>query len=87
MSLIQGTKKMHLKMSAEVDCCKELPYIADKLGIEANSIDPEQTDLIWVHTVCHRFFLNISADKKNRRLLLRLVHQGLKGTAILKATM
>ena len=35
---------MHLKMSsAEVVCCKELPYIADELGIEANSVDQEQT--------------------------------------------
>ena len=31
--------------SAEVVCCKELPKIADKLGIEANSMDSEQT--IW----------------------------------------
>ena len=28
--------------------------------------------LIWVHTVCHRGFLNISADEKSRRLLLTL---------------
>ena len=35
---------MHLKMSsAEVVCCKELPNIADKLGIEANREDPDQT--------------------------------------------
>ena len=35
---------MHLKMlSAEVVCCKELPNIADELGIEANSMDQEQT--------------------------------------------
>ena len=27
-------------------------------------------DLIWVHTVCHRGFLNISTDDKSRRLLL-----------------
>ena len=32
--------------------------------------------LIWVHTVCHRGFLNISADEKSRRLLLRLAHLG-----------
>ena len=35
---------MHLKMSsAEVVCCKLLPNITDKLSIEANSVDPEQT--------------------------------------------
>ena len=35
---------MHLKMSsAEVVCCKLLPGITDKLSIEANSVDPEQT--------------------------------------------
>ena len=35
---------MHLKMlSAEVVCCKQLPNITDKLSIEANSVDPEQT--------------------------------------------
>ena len=44
-------------------------------------MDPEQTaprsSLIWVHTVCHRGFLNNSADEKSRRLLLRLAHLGL----------
>ena len=35
---------MHLKMpSAEVVCCKKLPDITEKLSIEANSIDQEQT--------------------------------------------
>ena len=35
---------MHLKMSsAEVICCKYFPNITDKLSIEANSVDPEQT--------------------------------------------
>ena len=29
--------------SAEVVCCKYLPNITDKLSIEANSVDPEQT--------------------------------------------
>ena len=29
-----------------------------------------RSSLIWVHTVCHRDFLNISADEKSRRLLL-----------------
>ena len=41
-------------------------------------MDPEQTapigSLIWVHTVCRRGYLNISADEKSRRLLLRLAH-------------
>ena len=31
------------KLSAEVVCCKSLPYITDELSIEANSMDPEQT--------------------------------------------
>ena len=35
------------------------------------------SSLIWVYTVCHRGFLNISADEKNRRLLLRLTHSRL----------
>ena len=64
----QGAKKkMLLKIL--------LPNITDELSMEANSVDPEQTaprsSLIWVHTVCHRGFLNISADKESRRLLLR----------------
>ena len=25
--------------------------------------------MIWVHTVCHKGFLNISADEKSRRLV------------------
>ena len=29
--------------SAEVVCCQKLPKITDKLSIEANSMDPEQT--------------------------------------------
>ena len=34
---------MHLKLSsAEVVCCKKLPYITDELSSEANSVDPEQ---------------------------------------------
>ena len=37
-------RKMHLKMSsAEGVCCKKLPNITDQLGIEGNSVDPEQT--------------------------------------------
>ena len=31
--------------SAEVVCCKWLPSITVKLSIEANSVDPEQSDL------------------------------------------
>ena len=57
---------MHLKMlSAEVVC-------TDELSMEANSVDPEQTDL-GPHCLPEGF-LNISADKKSRRLLLRLAH-------------
>ena len=29
-----------------------------------------RSSLIWVHTVCHRVFLNISADEKCRRLAI-----------------
>ena len=35
---------MHLKISsAEVVCCEQLPNITNKVSIEANSVDPEQT--------------------------------------------
>ena len=35
---------MHLKMSStEVVCCKYLPNITDKLSIETNIVDPDQT--------------------------------------------
>ena len=41
---LKAPRKMHLKMSsAEVVCSKILPNITDKLSIEANSVDPEQT--------------------------------------------
>ena len=30
-------------LSAEVDCCKYMPNITDKLSKEANSVDPEKT--------------------------------------------
>ena len=41
---LKRQEKMHLKMlSAEDVCCKKLPNICDKLIIEANSLDPEQT--------------------------------------------
>ena len=52
-------------------------------------MDPEQTapigaSLIWVHNVCHRGFLNISADEKSRLLLLPLVHLGLIDKNVIK---
>ena len=50
--------------SAEVVCCKLLPNITDELSIEANRVDPDRSSLIWVRTVCHRVFLNISAEKQ-----------------------
>ena len=66
--------KLHLKMSAKVIAEHNIS------SIEVNSVDPDQTapsslirsSLIWVHTVCHRGFLNISAGDKSRRLLLCL---------------
>ena len=40
-------KKMHLKMSSAEDvCCKKFAYITDKLSIQANSMDPEQTGAV-----------------------------------------
>ena len=66
---------MHLKMpSAEVVCCKLLPNITDKLSIEANSVDPEQTaprsSLIWVLTVCHRGFLNVYFCRRKKPTII-----------------
>ena len=71
--------KRHEKNASEnVVCCKKLPNITDELSIGANSVDPGQTaprsSLVWVHTVCHNGFLNISADEKSRRLLLQLAY-------------
>ena len=68
----QEKKSASENLSAEVVFCKKLHSITDELSIEANSVDLEQTapSLVWVHTVCHRGFLNISADEKSRRLLL-----------------
>ena len=44
---------MHLKMlSAEDVRCKWLPNITDKLSIEANSMDPEQTVPIGLGPHC-----------------------------------
>ena len=63
-------------LSAEVVCCKYLPNITDELSTETISVGPEQTasSLIWVHIVCHRGFLNISADEKSRQILFWLAH-------------
>ena len=46
------------------------------LGIVANRVEPDQggprsdcscrSSLIWVHTVCHRGLLNISAEDKKQ---------------------
>ena len=73
LTLKAARKKMHLKMSSAPNNC--LALLMNFKSIEANSVDPEQAaPMIWVHTVCHRGFLNISADKKGRRLLLRLAH-------------
>ena len=48
--------------------------ITDELSIEANSVDPEQEQSdLGPHCLPKRF-LNISADEKSRRLLLRLEH-------------
>ena len=52
-------------LSAEVACCKKLPNIIDEFSIEANNMDPEQT------AVCHRGFLNNSADEESRRPLIK----------------
>ena len=44
LTLKAPRKKTHLKMSsAEVFCCKYLTSVTDKLSIEKNSVDPEQT--------------------------------------------
>ena len=49
--------KIHLKIpSAFVVCCNFLLTLFNKLSIETNSVDPDQTapicSLIWVYTVC-----------------------------------
>ena len=53
-------------MSSAANNCLTL---LTNLSIEANRVDPDQTA-----PICHRGFLNITADEKSRRLLLRLVH-------------
>ena len=55
-------------MSAEVICCKYLPNIMDKFKKRSKQCGP-RSSLIWIHTVCHRGFLNSSADEKSRRLV------------------
>ena len=56
---------MHLKMSsAEVVCCKYLPSITDKLSIEANSVDPEQTAHIGPHCLPYRLLKHFSRREK-----------------------
>ena len=62
--------------SENVVCCSRLMQIIAlhyrRLSIEANSVDKNRLLLycshrsspIWVHAVCHRGFLNISADEK-----------------------
>ena len=39
-----------------------------------NELGSYRSSLIWVHTICHRGFLNISVDEQSRQLLLRLAH-------------
>ena len=63
---LKAPKRMHLKMLSAANNCLTL--------LTKKSVDPEQTAPIGAHTVCHRGFLNISADEKSRRLLLRLGH-------------
>ena len=47
-------------------------------------MDPEQTapSLIWVHTVCHRGFFNISADEKKQTTFVAI--GALRGTVVIK---
>ena len=40
------------------------------MNLKMSSAEVVCLNLIWVHTVCHRGFLNISSDEKSRRLLL-----------------
>ena len=83
-------------MSSAANNCLTL---LTKLSIDANRVDTDQTapkgadpdqtasSLIWVHTVCHRGFLNISADVKSRPLLLRFVLQELTLTSSSRSTL
>ena len=71
-------KKMHLKCrllksSAANNCLAlRIKYRSKQRGPRTDC-SYYRSSLIWVHTVCHRGFLNISADEKSR-LLLRLTH-------------
>ena len=63
-----------LKLSAANNCQHywQIKYRSKQRGPRTDC--SYRSSLIWVHTVCHRGFLNISADEKSRRLLLRLAH-------------
>ena len=56
-----------LKSSAANNCLTLLT----NLSIKANRVDPIRL-LIWVHTVCHRGFLNISADEKKQTTFIAI---------------
>ena len=62
---VKSQEKMHLKnrllKSSAANNCLTLQT---NISIEANSVDPDQSSLIWVRNVCDRGFLNISADEK-----------------------
>ena len=52
---------------------KKLSNITDEFKYRSKQGGPRsdfsyRSSLIWVHTVCHRGFLNVSADEKSRRL-------------------
>ena len=60
-----------------------LSYTGSQIKYRSKQCGPRtdcsyRSSLICVHTVCHRGFLNISADEKSRGLLLRLALYGLK---------
>ena len=42
--------------SVYVVCWIFLQIFQNYFCIQANSVDPDQTDLIWVHTVCKNDF-------------------------------
>ena len=57
--------------SAEDVCCKQLPDISDEFKYRSKQGGPGsdcsyRSSLIWVQTVCHKDFLNISADEKKQ---------------------
>ena len=64
-----------LKSSAANNCLTLLTnWVKKKTAWTQNRLLLYRSSLIWVHTVWHRGFLNISADEKSRRLLLWLAH-------------